>query len=168
MDLPPLVRCRVAVKVTASALQEYEDTIQNYRERRATLQRQGRTDSTALEMMSALRQLTSSAKVADNLLSVHDSRDSMSYVQVGPTVCVIQELLAAEPGSPVVVFVWFRQTLRELVEALCATSAPTGDSDHETATKRFLRCGAIAGDMVKQSVITLKQVSVCLLGTHFV
>lgn len=162
MDLPPLIRCRVRVEISASAQREYEEIIRSYKQRKVRAQQQGRTDSTALEMMAALRQLTSAAKVCRywHIINSIFKIFFICFGQVIPTAHAIEKLLFAEPNSPVVVFVWFRDSARALVEALAnrrtrinATCASSSSDDRINAIEGSrIRCDVISGDIVHQSV----------------
>lgn len=90
--------------------------------------------------------------------------------QVVPTARAIEKLLSAEPNAPIVVFVWFRDSARALVEALAdhrirhgdkadSSSGIGIDAGGERGNDAFesfsrIRCDVISGDIVHQSVGT--------------
>lgn len=71
MDLPPLVRRRVVMPVPAHVQAAYQGVLQKFKAQSQQERRrgQGQEGSSGLEMVSALRQLTSTAKVGASALS---------------------------------------------------------------------------------------------------
>mmetsp|Transcript_12881 Transcript_12881/g.21026 ORF Transcript_12881/g.21026 Transcript_12881/m.21026 type:complete len:347 (-) Transcript_12881:3-1043(-) len=91
----------------------------------------GGGSNSGLEMISALRQLTSAAKV--------------------PFTCdIIRNMLRNDKEAPIVVFAWYRDTARQLADALEQSTADRGSNGTEERGCD-IRCGVITGDIIKQS-----------------
>ena len=127
LDIPLLTRRTVHVDVAAGAMAEYDALLDEMR--REVKQQHAAPGGgkmgggSALELMSRLRVFTSKAKVT------------------GAAAVVRAELQRCP--DPVVVFVWFKETVAMLLEAL---AAPGTDGP--------LRCVSLTGDVVRHEVRT--------------
>ena len=176
---------------------EYQSIIQKYKAQSQSQQggyrgreQEGAAGNSGLEMVSALRKLSSAAKVGQVLcLSVLqyyiffslDRRGLhpiifklfafLSCCSISLLLCDFFSRLITQRTSPLVVFVWYRDTARLLAEALQAPPSQPHEAvdmvlTTEEAVAGIIRCGVVTGDIVKQSVSCLLACLTCACSCH--
>jgi ERCC4-related helicase len=116
-----LLRSKLHVEVTPDHVKEYERLVSAIKGNNA---KKGKNTGAILEVLTALRQLVSRAKVE-------------------PLAAIIRDMLK-EDSSPIVVFVNFRETAHSLCDHLSTT-------DIEDKNKHII-ANAFTGDIIKQGV----------------
>eukprot|EP01041_Mallomonas_annulata_P001799 gene1799-3491_t len=136
LDLPQLTRRLVELTVSDKIRKEYDDIINGMKTTTTRQYHKGATNAmggaagrgNALEQLAHLRQFVSLAKAL-------------------PAARFIRERLREGSGA-VVVFVWFRETARELQRLLL--EGYDDDDEEDCGSSSSLRCEVLTGDITRQ------------------